>query len=261
MTPAEYFQANLVPALYEPWALRVLDHAWPQPGQHALDVACGTGVGARELAVLVGRAGRVCGVDIDAGMLEVAKSATTPRRDASAIEWHRASADRMPFPEAEFDFVLCLEGLPLFANRVRALREIRRVTRPNGRLAASVWGPIDHNPAYQALVEGLRTFVGDDVARLPAFAVSSIGQLADLFAEAGWRADIEIDTLSVSLPSAREFVEWIAAGAPNTRHQVARLDEGDREAFHELVEKKLARYRQHDGSLSVPSARYVIVAH
>jgi SAM-dependent methyltransferase len=261
MTPAESYQATLVPAVFEPWALRVLDHAWPAHGQHALDVACGTGTGARELAPLVGRAGRVVGIDIDAAMLEVARATSLARSDAAEIEWQRAGADRMPFPAAEFDFVLCLEGIPFFPQRLRALREMRRVTRPGGRLAASVWAPLDRNPAFQAIAEALQEFVGEDAGRLPPWAVSNLGQIADLLVEAGWRADIDIDTLSLGLPPARDFVDWIGNGAPTIRDRVKMLADDDREAFAERVAARLARYAQHDGSLSVPSARYVIVAH
>ena len=66
---AETYQRELVPAIFGPWAPRVLELAVLRPGLRVLDVACGTGVVARLAADAVGPDGRVAGLDMSPGML------------------------------------------------------------------------------------------------------------------------------------------------------------------------------------------------
>ena len=103
-----------------------------------VDVACGTGVVARLAAARVGPAGAVTGVDVTPGMLAVARSISA---DGPPIEWHEASAGKLPLPDASADVVLCSLGLQFFPDREAALREMRRILVPGGRLAVNAPGP------------------------------------------------------------------------------------------------------------------------
>jgi SAM-dependent methyltransferase len=69
---AEVYERQLVPAIFGPWAPRVLDLAAPSAGERLLDTACGTGVVARLAADRVGPSGQVVGQDLNPGMLAVA---------------------------------------------------------------------------------------------------------------------------------------------------------------------------------------------
>ena len=84
-------------------------------GQAALDVACGTGVLARELRRRTGAEGRVAGLDRNAGMLAVA------RRSAPGIDWREGRAERLPFADGSFDAVVSQFGLMFFEDRRAAL--------------------------------------------------------------------------------------------------------------------------------------------
>src|SRR6185295_499516 len=90
---ARAYEALFVPALFRPWAAVVADAAGLKPGQRVLDVACGTGVLAREAAARVGSSGRVLGLDPSPGMIAVAAE------HAPHIEWRCGSAESLPFPE------------------------------------------------------------------------------------------------------------------------------------------------------------------
>lgn len=110
----------LVPAITTLWAADLVDRAAPLSGERVLDVACGTGVVARLAAVCMG-SGQLVGLDINTGMLAVARS--LPRGARPRIEWHEGSALEMPFPDATFDLVLCQLGLQFFrTDRVRYVR-------------------------------------------------------------------------------------------------------------------------------------------
>ena len=259
VTPAEAYEAFLVPAIFGPWARAVLRRRPPAAGDRVLDVACGTGIGARLAAAIVGRSGSVTALDADAAMLAVARASALPA-DAAAIRWHHANAVSMPFHDHAFDHVLCLEGIQFFPDRPAGLREIRRVLRPGGAFVASVWGPLEQNPAYHSIAEGLRELVSDDAARLPPFALSDADTVRDLVANAGFAAvTVSVERQDVNVPSSEALIAWVAAGGPTMRHSLARLSSERRKDFEDLVAARLAPYRTERG-LVVPSTRHVVVA-
>src|SRR5689334_8372947 len=145
----ELYQRYLVPAVTGQWAADLVERAALQPGERVLDVACGTGVVARLAAARVGPSGRVAALDLNPGMLAVARTLPgEPGEGAAAvIEWYEDSALALPFPEASFEVAFCQLGLQFFPDRPQALQEMRRVLVSGGRLALSVFGPIEHNPA------------------------------------------------------------------------------------------------------------------
>ena len=96
---AELYERYLVPAITALWAADLVDRAAPQSGERVLDVACGTGVVARSAAERMG-SGQVVGLDINTGMLAVARS--LPRGAGPRIDWHEGSALEMPFPNSTF---------------------------------------------------------------------------------------------------------------------------------------------------------------
>ena len=106
--PAVNYERYSVPAIGAPLAEDLVRAAALRPGQRVLDVACGTGVVARLAAQQVEVDGTVAGLDINPGMVAVARSETAPEMP---VEWHEASADSMPFPDESVDVVLCQMGL------------------------------------------------------------------------------------------------------------------------------------------------------
>jgi ubiquinone/menaquinone biosynthesis C-methylase UbiE len=70
---AEAYERHMVPGMFAHWAERVIGVVAPQPGDQVLDMACGTGIGARIAARFVGPTGKVVGVDMDPGVIEVAR--------------------------------------------------------------------------------------------------------------------------------------------------------------------------------------------
>lgn len=106
--PPENYERFFVPAIGEPVASNLIPFAELRPGERILDVACGTGIGARLASQEVGSSGTVAGLDVNPGMLAVARSVTPA--DMS-IEWYESGAEDMPLPDEAFDVVLCLISL------------------------------------------------------------------------------------------------------------------------------------------------------
>jgi SAM-dependent methyltransferase len=108
------------------------------PGQVVLDVACGTGIPALGIAERVAPNGKVVAVDVAAKMVRA-----VGRKAAAAgilnIEPREMGAEALDFPDATFDAVTMKDGLMFSPDPVRALAEIRRVLRPGGHFALTVW--------------------------------------------------------------------------------------------------------------------------
>jgi ubiquinone/menaquinone biosynthesis C-methylase UbiE len=114
------------------------------PGAHALDVGCGWGDTALELARKVGPAGRVLGLDCCDAFLEKG------RRDAAAeglanVRFVAADVQTHRF-EREFDFAFSRFGMMFFANPVAAMRNVRSAMRPGATLMFITWRALDDNP-------------------------------------------------------------------------------------------------------------------
>jgi ubiquinone/menaquinone biosynthesis C-methylase UbiE len=241
----EVYERELVPAVFGEWAPIVVELAHPRPGERVVDVACGTGIVARIAAARVGPTGTVVGVDLNPGMLSVARSVKlTDSRSAAPIQWHEASADKLPFPGESFDIVYCQLGLQFFGDRPAALREMRRVLGPGGRLALMVWRGVRESPGFAVLAESLERHVGQAAAAImrAPFGLSNADELAGLVRAAGFR-DVAIQQRvgTIRFASVGRFVSSYVAGSP-LASPVSQVNDAAREALIADVRDALKQY-------------------
>jgi ubiquinone/menaquinone biosynthesis C-methylase UbiE len=204
--PPESYEDFIVPALFAPWSDHLIRSANVQPGEHVLDVACGTGIVARRIAPRVGSQGSVIGLDINPTLLNVAGAAA--EREGLRIEWQAGPAEQLPFPHEIFDLVTCQFGLMFFTDGQKALMEMHRVLRPGGRVVVSVWQGLDRHPFYQTLHTVSRQHLGKSSVQ-EVFSLGDADELRKLLTDAGFQqVEIEPATITARYSHPEEFVAW-----------------------------------------------------
>ena len=218
----ENYERYFVPTIGAPLANDLIETAALRPGERVLDVASGTGVVAKLASQRVGNTGAVAGLDVNSGMLAVARSATPP---GMLIEWHEASAEGMPLPDASFDVVLCQMGLQFMPDKPAALREMHRVLAPGGRLILNVPGPTPR--LFAIMGEALARHIGAEAAGFVnhVFSLHDTAELQKLISGAGFRdVSVQSDTKPLRLPAPEEFL-WQYLHSTPLAGAVAQVDD------------------------------------
>jgi len=200
----ENYERYFVPAIGAPIAADLIEVAAIQPGERVLDVACGTGVVTRMAAERVGEDGKVAGLDVNPGMLAVARSVTPP---GTSVDWHETSAEAMPLPDGSFDVVLCQMGLQFIPDKAAALREMYRTLAPAGRVVLNLPGPTP--PLFAAMAEALAEHLQPDSGKFAhvVFSLHDAHELRRLMSEAGFHdVDVEARPKALRLPAPADFL-------------------------------------------------------
>lgn len=248
---AEIYDTFFVPALFGEWAGPLCDAARLAPGDAVLDVACGTGATTREARSRVARPGSVCGLDINPGMLAVA------RARAPEIAWIEGAAEDLAFGDAAFDAVICQFGCMFFSDRARALSEAARVIRPGGRVALSVWDAVETSPGYARMITLIDRLFGAepaDALRAP-FVLGDRAALSEVLDSGGLSgAGIGTRAGTARFASIAEWVRmdvrgWTLADMIDDDQFAVLVDAAERE-FRDLAGP--------DGSVAFPAPAHIV---
>jgi SAM-dependent methyltransferase len=125
----------------------------PRPGDIVLELSAGAGDTGFAAAAIVGERGRLISSDFSSEMVQAASRRGT-ELGLDNVDYRVIDAERIELDAESVDGVLCQSGYMLMADPTAALRETRRVLRPGGRLALSVWGEPERNP-WGAIAAGI----------------------------------------------------------------------------------------------------------
>jgi ubiquinone/menaquinone biosynthesis C-methylase UbiE len=246
-TAPENYERYFVPSIGAPLAEDLVRTAALRPGERVLDVACGTGVVTRLARRAISDRGSVAGLDVNPGMLAVARSATPPDL---AIDWYESSAEAMPLADGAFDVVLCQMGLQFIPDKAAALREMRRVLSPEGRVVLNLPGPTP--PPFAILADGLGKHIAPQASSFvhAVFSLHNGDEIRELMRSAGFRS-VEVHTTkkTLRLPPPREFL-WQYVGCTPLAAAVAQATSQARAALEQEV---CARWQDFlvDGGLAI----------
>jgi SAM-dependent methyltransferase len=248
---AEVYERCFVPAIFGGWAPQVADAARVASVDRVLDVGCGTGVLARAAADRVADESQVTGLDLNEGMLAVA------RRLRPQIDWRQGDATKLPLPVESYDVVMSQFSLMYFPDRSAAIKEMVRVLRPGGRLAVAVWGPYERATGYVILTEIAKRRCGQaaaDVLTAP-FVLGEENALRLLFQEAGVdEPNVELRKGIITFPSIDAFVQTEVKGSPLE----ALLDEESYRGLMQEAKEKLGQFCIEGGEVVMPMDAFVI---
>jgi SAM-dependent methyltransferase len=229
--PADAY-ARFMGRYSEKLAIELADAARVAAGQRAIDVGCGPGA---MTALLVQRLGsdHVSALDPSEHFVGAA------RTRLPGVDIRLASAEDIPFDDASFDVALAELVVHFMTDPVGGIREMARVTKPGGTVAACVWDHGSDTGALSAFWKVARTFDPsmDDESGL---AGSREGHLAALFAQAGLR---NIQALKLTVHSDFEnFDEWwdpFTLGVGPAGAYVQSLDDTHREELKQACAASL----------------------
>ena len=190
------------------WKTAMIDWMAPQPGQHLVDLAGGTG--DISLRFLKAGGGSACITDINQAMLQAGQRRAQLQRHAARIHWCVANAESLPLASGTADFVTIAFGLRNVTDRQVALGEAYRVLKPGGRFLCLEFSHVPTKPLaklYDVFSFKLLPVMGQVIAGDAAsyrYLVESIRQfpskevLADMCATAGF-AQIRVRSLSAGI--------------------------------------------------------------
>lgn len=158
------YEAYLVPLIFEPYATDLTQRVASMNASRILEVAAGTGVVTRALAAAANEGVSIVATDLNQAMLDKAAAVGTPR----PVQWRQADAMALPFPDDEFDAVVCQFGAMFFPDKSKAFAEARRVLKRGGVFIFNVWDRISENEFADSITSALATTFPDDPPRFLA---------------------------------------------------------------------------------------------
>ena len=256
---AERYEQILVPAILGPAARALVKWSGLKSGDAVLDLGCGTGAATFPAAERVGTSGRVAGIDVNAGMIDVARSRSAAQ--SVAIEWVEENAAQLPFGDQSFDVVLCAQTLQFLDGRPRVLAEVYRVLRPSGRLALSLWCDIQRSPYFHVLVQAISRHIGVETASglQAAFGLSDPDRIGGLLQEAGFtRPGFMVKRIELDFAELEDFVPKHISATPMAAGFNAASEVARRGVVQEVVEN-LTPYQENAG-FRIPFETHLVTA-
>jgi SAM-dependent methyltransferase len=235
------YERYLVPLIFEPYAVDLVDRLKSRGPSRVLEVAAGTGVVTRALASELPETAAIVATDLNQGMLDQA-AAVGARR---GVEWRTADAMRLPFPDGAFDAVVCQFSVMFFPDKPRAFAEALRVLGPGGVFIFNVWDRIEENEFADTVTTALASVFPADpprfMARTPHGYFDRVAIEGDL-ARGGFRKPPRLVTIAKRSRAESPRVPAIAycQGTP-LRNEIEARDPSQLEHATDAAAEAIAR--------------------
>jgi ubiquinone/menaquinone biosynthesis C-methylase UbiE len=221
------------------WLVDALD---PQPGETILELAAGVGDTGLAAAARLGPSGKLVSTDFSAQMVAAARR-RSEELGVSNVEFTTMDAERMDLDDDSVDGVLCRWGYMLMADPATALKETRRVLRPGGRVAFSVWGDPAANPWASVPAKALFEHTGQrppDPLSPGIFAMASEERTRGLLSEAALTPRrVEHVEMEWAFESADDHWHYVMDLAGALAMVMRSLPEREQAAIRRLSEERL----------------------
>ncbi len=243
----------------------VVTHAAPQPGEHVLDIGCGTGASSLCLSNLVGDTGQVTGLDISGPLLDLAGHRGDVA-NATNLDFVLGDAQSHALTTDAVDLIFSRFGVMFFDDPVAAFSNLHRAAKPGGRLAMICWQGAPENPWFMEPMKAAMARLGkpepiDPHAPGP-MAFKDIDRVTGILGDAGWSAakgtPITVDLIPPqTLETAADFATTVGPATRLMREHNG--TEEDLAAIRADCAQRLAQH-QRDQGLRVPAGLIVYAA-
>jgi len=256
---AESYERILVPLIFEPYAHDLAARARALEPSSVLEVACGTGVVTRALAVVLPATCAITATDLNDAMVAHGERVGTTQ----PVTWRQADVVSLPYADNSFDVIVCQFGVMFFPDRVAAYREVRRVLRPGGSFLFNIWNSIESNEFADIVTVAVGDLHPEDpplfLARTPHGHWSPAEIEADV-AAAGFEhsALSRRDDISAAGSPERAAIAY-CQGTPLRNEIEARQPDGLERATAAAAAALRARYG--DGAIEGRISAVVVVAN
>ena len=256
-------QAERMAAATMPASVWMVDALGLQPGHEVLELAAGTGDVGFLAAEQITPGGTLISSDFVPEMITVAQ-ARAERLGITNVRFRQIDAESIDQPAASLDGVLCRWGYMLMADGEAALRETRRILRPDGRVALAAWTSPTENPWASLPSRELvsRGHLEPPDPNAPGqFAWARAGVIEERLDGAGF-GERQVDVVDFIFRFA-SFDDWIATQrdcASRFRETLDGLDAAARDDVLATVREQALPFVQEDGSLALPARTWVAVA-
>jgi ubiquinone/menaquinone biosynthesis C-methylase UbiE len=247
--------------MFTPLTTAIIEEARISAGQSVLDVAGGPGEPSLTIAEVVGPTGSVTYTDAVAEMVAAAEE-EAKRRGLTNIRFHQSVAESLPFADDSFDATVSRLGVMLFSDPPAALREMLRVTKPQGALCFVVWGNNERNPFTSTVSKVISRYVEtppEDPDAPGAFRFAEPGKLARLLTQAG-AGNVQERELNfrIAAPiSIEEFWEMRSTTSGTLREKLAKLSPEKAQQVALDVQEAVREYFP-DNQMSFPAQMLVV---
>jgi len=210
----EHYDNGLGPVIFVDYAADIARRAAVCNPTRVLETAAGTGIVTRQLRDFLPVGVHVTATDLNAPMLEVAR---TKFRSGEEVDFQPADAAALPFSDGTFDAVVCQFGVMFFPQKDGSYREVCRVLTPGGHYLFSVWDSHRHNPFGRIAHEIAGSFFPTDPPQFynVPFSYYQIDPIKESLINAGFiDINIAVIRLEKQIPDAARFARGLVHGNP-----------------------------------------------
>lgn len=229
---------------------RMLDMANVQEGFRILDVAAGAGEQSITAAQKVGPKGYVLATDLAPKILDFALNLAT-EKGINNIETKEMDGENLTVPDNSFDTIISRVGLIFFPDQQKALKEMIRVLKPGGYVAAIVYSTVDKNKFFSTPVSIIRrrAQLPPPLAGQPGpFSLGSDGVLDNAFTQAGFvNVKSELINAPLVMPSAKDCVQFEYESFAALHQMLGGLSDSDKADAWKEIEEELSKFENNSG--------------
>lgn len=244
----------------EPFRSDLVARLAPRAGERILDMGTGPGEPAITIARRVGATGHVIGIDLSENMVSIAQR-VAGARGVNNVDFRTMDCGELNFPDETYDAAVSSFGFQIFTDPEKAAAEARRVLRPGGRIAVSVWSTGDKVPWIHAIIGPMLEHAEpDETGYIPTpYETGGPGEMVAFLESAGFQdATEDRRQYSLKFDDAEAYFQAILKATP-IGHSLSEESEDIQQEVLRKTRANLAQWKTPEG-LSIPGEGVIVFA-